>query len=118
MGDGGDDLRQLWPRRRFLAAAAATGLVTAAEGAPGVLVPEAGAPGRAEPEPAGPPGADRIVEKPETDLDHLPIHGSPHLLATELPTSFPSTAWTRSDARVLHFHVPRDERDRLPLPLP
>jgi len=105
MGEGGEDLRQLWPRRRFIAAVAATSLVAAAGATPGD-------------EAAGQDVADRLSQDRGEQLDHLPIHGSPHLLATVLPTSHPSTAWTRSDARVIHFHLPRDERERLLLPLP
>jgi len=96
------------PRRRFL--------VTAAAAAAGLM---AWSPAMTDPSGSGPPAPmDEPAPPAESDRDDLFVRGSPRLLSTHWSPTGPASSWTGSEARLVHFHLPAADRDRLLLGLP
>jgi hypothetical protein len=80
-----------WTRRRFMIVAASAAGVAVVGVAPGT----GGAPAHGRPAP------------------DLPIHGSPHLLATEMPSDPWSVPPSLQADPLVHFGLPPDLRDRM-----
>jgi len=108
----GRDRSQIWSRRRFLAAAASAAVVAVLDPGRSSRAPGGIGGGRSGADPPVPPAAARPAA-----LD-LPIHGSPYLLATEIPFDSQAVPAAIVADPLIHFHTPGSLRDRLVLGLP